>query len=237
VITGGICNSELNKTLKIGILGGIGPEASGKFYLEIINKLQKSGKVLSNKDFPQIIINSIPAPELINGEINNKDLEPYIAGLKELESNNVDFIVMVCNTIHVFHKILQSNVKVEIIDLKKELQSHLKKQGVKKISVFGTPFTISHLYNYEGFEYISFEKKETEIISAGIYNFNTGNNKEEQIKKISEIAEKKIKQGAEKIILACSEISLMLKDADIPKIDTMEVLADAVIRKIMEFNL
>ena len=88
---------------KIGILGGIGPEATGEFYLNLVSKFQKEGLIKSNKDFPPIIVNSIPAPELIYEEVSDKDLEPYIMGLKELEKFGADFIVMACNTIYLFY--------------------------------------------------------------------------------------------------------------------------------------
>lgn len=73
----------LNK--KIGILGGIGPEATGGFYLKLISKFQEKKLIRSNRDFPQIIINSIPAPELIYEKVSIRDLRPYLQGLGELD--------------------------------------------------------------------------------------------------------------------------------------------------------
>ena len=97
-------------------MGGIGPEATGEFYLKLIHKLQEKKLIKSNKDFPQIIINSIPAPELIQNKISNKDLKQYINGLKELDKLKPDFIVMICNTIHLFYNNLQKYIKTPIID-------------------------------------------------------------------------------------------------------------------------
>ncbi len=56
---------------KIGILGGIGPEATGHFYLKLIKRLQETGRIKRNTDYPQIIINSIPAPELVDEKIQD----------------------------------------------------------------------------------------------------------------------------------------------------------------------
>ena len=82
----------LAKTIKIGVLGGIGPEATATFYFELIQRLQAEGLVKDNTDFPQILINSIPAPELVFNKTTEKDLRPYEEGLKELDSFGVDFI-------------------------------------------------------------------------------------------------------------------------------------------------
>ena len=73
----------MSSNYKIGILGGIGPEATGEFYNKLIKRLQERGLVKSNRDYPHIIINSIPAPELIYDKISDEDLNPYIKGLKE----------------------------------------------------------------------------------------------------------------------------------------------------------
>src|SRR3989338_5655614 len=102
------------KQIKIGVLGGIGPEATGLFYLKLIKRLQDSGLIRDNQDFPQIIINSIPAPELIFDKVENTDLEVYENGIQELDKMNPDFIVMVCNTIHLYHQSLQSKIATEI---------------------------------------------------------------------------------------------------------------------------
>ena len=41
--------------IKIGVLGGIGPEATGMFYLKLIKKMQADGLISCNGDFPQIL--------------------------------------------------------------------------------------------------------------------------------------------------------------------------------------
>ena len=61
----------------IGVLGGIGPESTAEFYRRLINRIQKSGYVQSNLNYPHILINSIPAPELF---LENPDLSMYQEG-------------------------------------------------------------------------------------------------------------------------------------------------------------
>jgi aspartate racemase len=117
--------------IRIGVLGGIGPEATGEFYSKLIAKLQEKGLIKSNKDFPQIVINSIPAPELIYDEISDEELKVYIDGLKELDEFGVDFIVMVCNTIHLYYDKLQREVKTPILNLREEMKEFLRKRGNK----------------------------------------------------------------------------------------------------------
>ena len=90
------------KNIRIGVLGGIGPEATHEFYGKLIKELQERSLVKANRDFPQIVINSIPAPELVYESISDENLTDYVEGLKQLDGFGVDFIVMVCNTIYCF---------------------------------------------------------------------------------------------------------------------------------------
>ncbi len=214
---------------KIGILGGIGPESTGIFYLKLIRKLQEKGLIKSNLDFPQIIINSIPAPELIFDKISNKDLEMYVKGIKELDALNPNFIVMVCNTIHLFYDELQSEIKCELIDLRKEVLNALEN---KNITIIGTPSTIClGLYDFEGIKYYNPNKDEMKILTNAIFNFNQGIEKEKQRQKVLEIINKYLSCGSEIILLACTEFAAMFEDVDIPKINTIDVLVNAVVRR------
>lgn len=220
-------------TVRIGILGGIGPEATGEFYLNLIKQFQKRGLIKSNEDFPQIIINSIPAPELIYDTMSEEDLTIYLKGLHELEDFGVDFIVMVCNTIHGYYDLLQSNINVPILDLRKEFREYISKNKIKSIVILGTPVAIKgDLFRVDNVRYFELDEEDKYQISKLIFNFNNGTEKEKQSKIAESIAKKYINRGAEIAVLGCTEISLMLKDSKIRKIDTMDILIDASLNHI-----
>lgn len=224
MVVGGNC--------KIGILGGIGPEATGDFYNKLILELQKKGLIKSNRDFPQIIINSIPAPELIYDKISNEELQPYINGLKELDKFEVDFIVMVCNTIHLYYDELQKEINTPILNLKEELRELLIRNKIKSTFIIGTPNTIKRgLYKFEDIKSFEPDEKEIEQLTDSIFNFNKGVDKQKQIKKVRTICHKYLNLGAETIILGCTEFAVMLGEESFPKINTIDVLVEAVIRR------
>jgi len=188
--------------------------------------------IKSNSDFPQIIINSIPAPELIYENVTDEDLKPYIEGLKELDELGVDFIVMVCNTIHLFHERLQREINTPILDLRKELKRVLIERGIKCMTVLGTPLTVKKgLYEFRGIKSINPGSEELEKLSLAIFNFNRGIEREKQIQTVKEICRKYLNLGSEVIILGCTEFAVMLGDAELPVINTVDVLAEMAIRK------
>ena len=191
--------------------------------------------IKNNSDFPQIIINSIPAPELIHDKYSDKDLGQYIEGLKELEMHDPDFIVMVCNTIHFFHERLQKEVKTPIIDLRREVREHLKNNKVKTVIVLGSPISIKgELYKFEDINYVEIFEHDIEKLSESVYNFNRGFQRERQIDRVKGIARKYFKKESNSlIILGCTELELMLKDELLPKINPMDILADSAVRRIL----
>lgn len=217
---------------RIGVLGGIGPEATGEFYNKLIQKLQEKGLIKSNRDFPQIVINSIPAPELIYEKISDEELKPYINGLKELDKFGVDFIVMVCNTIHLYYDKLQNEINTPIIDLREELRHMLKRKGIKSTLIIGTPNTIKQgLYRFRDIEHSEPNEEEIKKLTDSIFNFNKGIDKQKQVQKVRKICDKYLNEGAGTIILGCTEFAVMLGEENLPKINTIDTLVEVTTRK------
>jgi len=223
----------MKNNFKIGILGGIGPEATGEFYNKLIKRLQEKDLIKSNKDFPQIFINSIPAPELIYDYISEEELKPYIKGLKELDKFNVDFIVMVCNTIYLFYDKLQKEIKAPILNLKEELRNSLTEKNIKSVLIIGTPSTIKKgLYQFDGIKTYKPSEEEMKTLTKSIFNFNKGDCN--AVHDVRKICDKYLNEGAETVILGCTEFGVMLDNDNIPKINTIDILVDAIIKIIKD---
>lgn len=222
---------------KIGVLGGIGPEASSEFYSKLIKRLQEKNLIKSNKDFPQIIINSINAPELI-GKITDSNIEPYVNGLKELDNLKADFIVLVCNTIHLYYDFLQDKINTPILDLRREVKDFLINNNIKSAFIVGTPGTIKEkLYEFPGITCLKPNEEEMNTLSETIFNYNKGLEKDKQIEIVKKICNKYIEKGAKKVILGCTEFALMLQNSDLPTINTLDILVEATIREFCNKSL
>src|SRR3989344_7277663 len=108
----------------IGVLGGIGPGSSAFFYEQLVSKFKEKYKPKQNIDYPRIIINSIPAPELTSGE-NQSKWQFYVDGLSFLETES-DFIVIVCNTAHAFYDDFAKIISKPLLDLRALVHKTLK---------------------------------------------------------------------------------------------------------------
>lgn len=220
------------RPVRIGILGGIGPESTAAFYRQLIMRLQKRGLINSNEDFPQIIINSVPAPELLLDEITDANLSSYVDGLKQLDAFGVDFIVMVCNTIHLFYEELQGKIKTPILDLREEVRKTIDREKVAGFLILGTHETIRRgLYNFDGVKCIEPNKKEETVLADAIFDFNRGMNRNRQKRNVEMICAKYLEtKRVGTIVLGCTELALMIGKTKYKTVNTLDVLTNATIR-------
>lgn len=213
----------------IGILGGLGPEASGKFYEGLILKAQKAG-VKSNTAYPHIILESIPAPEIF---LENSSLKMYKKAVVNLEKAKADFIVMVCNSIHVFYKELQKLVKIPIINLTKEVEKELKKRKINSVLIIGTHKTMDQLFNFRNIKINKPSANDSKKIDEIILKYNAGQQKIRQRDSLLKIIRK---YRGNKILAACTEVSAMLNNSKFEYIDTMDILLNSTFRKWKYFK-
>jgi aspartate racemase len=226
-------------TQKIGLLGGIGPQATGYLYSNLITKLKNSGRIKSNSDYPNIIINSINAPELTGADISIKQLQPYIDGIKELTIQKPDYILMACNTIHIYRDLLiQESGYANILSLREIVEKYLKNYPNQKICILGTQSAISGgLYDFENIEYINPDEEQLKKIENIIENFNKTGEIESNLFCIIEIIDNLKSKGVDRFLTACTELSELLNyDNGSRYISTLDIMVDELCCRIINFN-
>lgn len=198
--------------------------------------MQERELVKRNKDYPQLILNSINASELISSSTSEYELSDYLSGLKELDGLNPHFIIMACNTIHLYHNLLQSKINCPIINLREEVNNFLRNNKINSILIIGTKQTANKLYRFKKIETFKPTDLEQEALSQAIFDFNRGLNKEVCIKETEAICAKYLSLGAKYILLGCTEFAVMLKDSKLPVINTLDILTEVVIRNFIKLK-
>ena len=223
----------------IGILGGMGPEAT----IDLFYKIIKFTPAEKDQDHLRIIIDNNPKIPDRTAAILGKGEDPLPA-LREtaqnLEKAGADFIIIPCNTAHYFLPSIQKSVKIPILNMIEETAKKtrgkiplIQKVGLlASTGVYETKIYHQHFKKFN-IEVISPEEKDKEKIMKVIYAVKAGDLSEEVKKNIISIAQKLIDKGAEAIIAGCTEIPLILKEGDIsaPIIDPTQVLAKAAVQK------
>lgn len=222
----------------IGIIGGMGPEASQHFYKLLISHAQKDYQIEKNEDFPEIYLASIPVPDFISDEKREKEaLNMLEDRVKEMDKLPISFFCMACNTGHLLIEKLKRQTEKPFVSLIEEVPKFIKKQKIKKIGLLATPTTIkTKLFQKplenEGVELITPKNGDIKLLGKIIKETIAGKNLENNKILIQQIAKRLLNNGSEAIIESCTEIPLIFpKQHLVPVFDTLEILAEAVLKK------
>ncbi len=230
---------------KIGILGGMGPEASANFYYKIIYYCQKKYQAVQDTDYPPMIIYSLPLTGFDESGIVDKEivLQQLIHGVKLLEQSNCDFIVMPCNTIHCFINELRKESSIPIMSIIEETVTKLKQAKNPIIGLLASETTLKlqlyqELLNNNNLFCISPTENDGQFITHLICEVMSGTVTAGTKNEVLSIIKRMEKQSANAIVLGCTEIPLAItqKDVNTTVYDTLQILAEAAVDYAIKIN-
>ncbi len=223
----------MNNYKTIGIIGGQGPVSTADFYLLIIKYFQDHFGARYVRDFPPMVIFSVPTPDLVEG-IENEDLTLSLIteAAKKIQQDGASFIVIACNSLQYLIPKIQKHIAIPILEIAPIVTRYVQENGYKKVGVLATNTTIEQrIYDRPleklGIQLLTPEQKDQLKVEEIILNEIGGDTKigdsEDLIKIISRLKEK----GAEAIVLGCTELPLIVSQAqvEIPLIDPNELYA------------
>lgn len=231
------------KNLKqsIGIVGGMGPQASAKLLEVIVSMCTKDFGAKNDSDFPEIILNSVPVPDFITNKKNiNTVLNILKKRIKNLEAFNPLCFGIACNTAHLVLKNLQTNTDIPFVSIIDSVIKKVLDARITKVGLLGTPVTIKcKLYQKplteNNIDIVLPSKREQLIIESIIRNILAGKNNSTDRQKLI-LAAKSLKQrGAQGIILGCTELPLIFpKNFPLAIFDSINILAEALLQKFFK---
>ena len=133
----------MNKYKTIGIVGGQGPSSTADFYMRIVKYYQENFGATYVRDFPPMIIFSVPTPDLVESiENEEKTFTMTVDAIKKMEHDGCDFIVIACNSLQYLLERLQAEIKIPIIGMAPLIAEYVKGKGYKTIGILSTDTTI-----------------------------------------------------------------------------------------------
>jgi len=226
----------------VGVIGGLGPKTSAEFGLEIINLCVKKNK----KQRPPILSWNIPLPLKIEEEVitKNKGEKKYLPFLvnaaKILEKAGPDFLVMPCNTMHIFIEEIRKSVSIPIVSIVDETILEIKKRKISKVGILATSTTISKdlfqtKLQKKGIKVITPNSNQQKKIDRLIYNLVMDKQTPKNQIVVDQVLKDLEDKGVKNIILACTDLQLLIKEKPGMEIlDTMHILAKATVREILK---
>jgi aspartate racemase len=220
----------------VGIIGGLGPETTAKFYMQIVSLCAKK----NCEKRPNILIVNVPIShkleeKFISRSIGKKKFRVLLTNAaKTLEKGGADFIVLPCNTAHAFIDDIKNSVNIPVLSIIDESINVLKSNGVKKAGLLSTPATIKNKL-FDGKIDLCLPNKNNQqkmgtIINSILNNQRLDENRIKLLKIIDGISKK-----SDALLLACTDLQLLIPEKEINGIevfDTMQILADATVREI-----
>src|SRR3989338_835754 len=120
----------------IGILGGMGPEATACLYLKIIKIFQERYGAKYDADFPKIFICNLPLPDVVEtADTSNRVRDCLVKAVQELASVGVDFIAIPCNTVSYFQREVREAVSIPVLSLPEEVAKVVRSKRFKKVGL------------------------------------------------------------------------------------------------------
>ena len=226
----------------IGLIGGMSWESSAVYY-ELINL--KVRELLGGFHSAKIVMVSVDFAEIEKLQHNN-DWDglnnKMVNAALQLQNANADMIVLCTNTMHLCSEEIKKNISIPFLHIAEATGLEIKKHNISKVGLLGTKFTMEkdfykEIINNLGIEVIIPDGKDRDSVHQIIYGELVHGKILEQSKKTYKRIIKDLEMnGAEGVILGCTEIPLLIEqhDVDIPIFDTTKIHAESAVELAIE---
>lgn len=226
----------MENTKLLGVLGGLGPMATVYFY-ELLTALTDAK---SDQEHIDMVISSrATTPDrtaFILGESKINPIDDMIEDAKKLVAFGAEIIAIPCNTAHYFYDQLAAAVNVPILNIVEESVACLKNDGVRRFGLLATDGTVqSGTYQKyckaHDITCVIPDKNFQKMVMTIIYD-QIKQGKRADMQSFEGIEEHMRSLGCERLILGCTELSLIKRDEGLSDYftDSLECLALATIR-------
>lgn len=226
----------------IGLIGGMSWESTVTYY-QLINETVK--KELGGLHSAKILLYSVDFAEIEEYQAKGQwDKSGEILGqvAANLEQAGADFIVICTNTMHKVVPQIQKKIRIPVLHIAEATAEVLKQKGIDKVGLLGTKYTMTqNFYKNKlldaGIEVVIPDACGVETVNDVIYQeLCLGVIREDSKQKFVQIIEKLREDGAQGVILGCTEIGLLIRQADtsLPVFDTTQIHAERAAIYAME---
>ena len=222
----------------IGLIGGMSWESSAAYYRIINETVRDRIHPLENAQSLMFTVNFHEIERLQNAGQWDEAGKILEDAARRLAAGGADCVVLCTNTMHKLSSWIENAVGIPLIHIADATAEQIKTRGMKKIGLLGTGFTMEQDFykgrlteNY-GLDVIVPKKADRDIVNRVIYDELCAGKVEQSSKlEYGRIMQDLIARGCEGIILGCTEIMLLVGQADssVPVFDTTTIHAIAAV--------
>lgn len=224
---------------KIGLIGGLSWESSLVYY-KLIN--EKVKEALGGFHSAHLVLDSLGFHEIVGLQIK-EDWDALgsimLKSAQNLEHAGAQLVLVCSNTMHLCAEDIIQNTAIPFLHIAEATGEEIRQKNLKKVLLLGTRFTMekefykSVLGDKFGIEVTIPEEMDREMVHQIIYGELVQGKITSASREIyHSIIRKAQKNGAEGVVLGCTEIPLLIsqEDIDLPVFNTTQIHAEAAVK-------
>jgi aspartate racemase len=221
------------RLLTVGVIGGMGPAAT----VDFMDKLLKATHAPTEQDNLRLLVDCNPhVPDRNHLAPDGPQPGPVLADMaRGLQRSGADFVVMACNTAHAYEADIRAALTAPFVSLIAETAATLQARHpqVKRVGLLAASGCLeARLYQdavaRNGVEALTLDPEGLQRFMRVLYAIKRGDLSDATRAEMRALADQLIADGAEVVIAACTEVPLVLSQADLarPLLDTTAVLVE-----------
>jgi aspartate racemase len=219
----------------LGLIGGLGPDATVHYYRELVAAFEKQDRVL------RLLIAQAEYNRVYTA-VTSKDfdgLARYLAGLiASMAAGGAEVSAIVAVTPHICAKQLADISPLPLVNMLSEVPQAVRARGLKRVALLGTRFTVeTQMFGcLADIEVVKPNADEIDKIHQIYVNFVTGRGSEAQREELRKLAQTFVtRDGAQAVLIAGTDLSTVFTEnnAGFPLIDCARVHIDAIISRLL----
>jgi aspartate racemase len=230
-------------TKVLGLLGGMGPEATAHYYTQLVRRT--AARV--DQDHLHVVIEANPRiPDRTRGilGLGESPLPHLLQSVERLNRAGVDEAIITCFTSHYYFEQMQQHANFRLIHAIDALAHHLHRNQMFKVGLLATSGTLkTELFQtaLKGIDVLVPKPEQQEqLVMRAIYDpsygIKSGHRTGLALEHLTQAAEALLSQGADVILAGCTEIGMVFGDCDLnfTVIDPILLVIDALIQEHKE---
>ncbi len=222
----------------IGVLGGMGPEATIELFTQIVRRTRAK----KDREHLRVLIDNNPkVPDRTAAILGagKSCLPELVRSARALERAGADFIVIPCVTVHHFHGALQRRTSLPVLHIVEETVKRIRTRHsrARRIGLLATTGTIraglfqKALAGTRMALIVPREETQERVVMKAVYEIKANGATDKARALVRRAAEEIVALGAQVVVAGCTEIPLVLRDGDlpVPVVDPIAILAEAAI--------
>ena len=223
----------------IGMIGGMSWESSIEYYRVVNEKVKESLGGLHSAKSVMVSVDFAEIESLQHAGRWQEASLSMIQAARQVEAGGADFIIICTNTMHKMADEVQNSINIPLLHIVDATAEMIKSAGLQKIGLLGTRFTMEEnfyrgrLVEKHGLKIIIPSEQDRDVVHRIIYNeLVLGKILPSSRMAYLDVIHKLVENGAEGIILGCTEIGLLIKSTDcqVTLFDTTRIHAEAAVR-------